>query len=865
MAKDKASKTAVYDETKIKVLEGLEAVRKRPGMYIGDTTPRGLHHLVWELVDNAVDEAMAGRCQNITVRVNADESCTVIDDGVGIPVGPHPTLKISTLEVVMCRLHAGGKFDHDSYKVSGGLHGVGASVVNALSEWMEVEVSRDGTVYSMEFHRGKKHGELKKIGQRKKSGTKVGFMPDSKIFPDRSFRYEVLSTRLRELAYLNEGLRIRLIDERNDKEETFQFNKGLLAFVQHLNDGKKPVHRPILIRKEDAETRLALELAMQYHDGYNETVFTFANNIHTVEGGTHLSGFRSALTRTVNAYARNAKLVKDKDQPPSGEDLREGLTAVISVKVPEPQFEGQTKTKLGNSEVESYVTQAVNEGLGTWLEEHPPDARRIITKGVQAQHARAAARKARDLTRRKGALSSGSLPGKLADCRSRDIASTELFVVEGDSAGGPAKQGRDAATQAILPLRGKILNVEKARIDKILGHDQIQHIASALDCGIGNEEVDVSKCRYGKIIIMTDADVDGSHIRTLLLTFFYRHMKPLILSGRIFVAQPPLYLVTRKRHKEYVLNEEAMRKTLTNLGLDGTSLQIRDNAHPRPSRKRSRPAAPAKLKVLAEVKGAQLRELVEILHQLAEKVRIVERRGLTFAELMSNRSKKGSLPTHWLVLDGKNIFCHTQKEFEDTLSKHEDAFVAEDAPGNNGNNHNGGNGNGRPGKSRKAKAAKENSDRANHRPRWRLEKKAELHEVKDIEKIVSKLKDRGLSIDDYFLSREEAVTGEKEPAKYVLLNEDITLEVDNLAGITDGIRQLGSSGMEIKRFKGLGEMNADELWETTMDRKRRTLLRVRAEEAEQAERMFSVLMGDDVEMRRQFIEDHALEVKLLDV
>jgi len=852
VAKDKAgkSRTAVYDESKIKVLEGLEAVRKRPGMYIGDTTVRGLHHLVWELVDNAVDEAMAGRCRNILVRINADGSCTVIDDGVGIPVGPHPTLKISTLEVVMCRLHAGGKFDHDSYKVSGGLHGVGASVVNALSEWMEVEVSREGSVYRMEFRRGKKQGELKKIGQRKRSGTQITFMPDAQIFPDRNFRHEVLATRLRELAYLNEGLRIRFVDERNEKEEVFQFNKGLMAFVQHLNEGKTAVHRPVLIHKEDEQARLMLDLALQYHDGYSETVFTFANNINTVEGGTHLSGFRSALTRTLNAYARGARLLKEKAAPPSGEDFREGLTAVISVKVPEPQFEGQTKTKLGNSEVESFVTQAVNEQLGIWLEEHPAEAKRIVNKGIQAQQAREAARKARDLTRRKGALSSGSLPGKLADCRSKDVASTELFLVEGDSAGGPAKQGRDSAIQAVLPLRGKILNVEKARIDKILNHDQIQYVISALDCGIGNDEIDPAKCRYGKIIIMTDADVDGSHIRTLLLTFFYRHMKPLILSGRIFIAQPPLYLVTRKQRHEYVLNEREMRTALVNLGLEGTTLQIRDVSGKKP-------------KVVRELKGAQLRELVEILDELAEKVRIVERRGLDFAELMAHRNKSGRLPTHWLVIDGKNVFCHTARQFEDILEQHQDAIVQGEDNGENGNGN--GDGNGRNGRTRRGRSARKGRDASPPAPRSRLEKKAELHEVKDIERLIARLKTRGVSIEDYFLVREESVTGEKAPAKYVLLNEGAPLEVDNVAGITAGVREIGGRGMEIKRFKGLGEMNAEQLWETTMDPRRRTLLRVRAEEAEEAERMFSVLMGDDVERRRRFIEDHALEVKNLDV
>ncbi|KPK81238.1 MAG: hypothetical protein AMJ81_10760 [Phycisphaerae bacterium SM23_33] len=836
----KAGSKPVYDETKIKVLDGLDAVRRRPAMYIGDTTTRGLHHLVWELVDNAVDEAMAGRCQNISVRVNADGSCTVADDGVGIPVGPHPVLKISTLEVVMCRLHAGGKFDHESYKVSGGLHGVGASVVNALSEWVEVEVSREGAVYFMEFERGKRKANLKKIGQRKKPGTKVTFMADPDIFPDRNFRYEVLATRLRELAYLNEGLRIKLVDERDGKEDVFQFNKGLVAFVQHLNEGKNTLCRPILIRKEDDAAHLVLELAMQYHDGYNETVLTFANNINTVEGGTHLSGFRSALTRTLNAYARSDKLLKEKDALPSGEDFREGMTAVVSVRVGEPQFEGQTKTKLGNSEVESFVTQVVNEQLATWLEEHPTEGRRIVNKGIQALQARDAARKARDLTRRKGALSSGSLPGKLADCRSKDVASTELFLVEGDSAGGPAKQGRDSGTQAVLPLRGKILNVEKARIDKVLSFNEIQAIVSALDCGIGNEEVDTHKCRYGKVIIMTDADVDGSHIRTLLLTFFYRHMKPLIATGRVFIAQPPLYLVTRKQHKEYVLNEPAMRWALLNLGLDGTTLHVRQIARSKP-------------KVTAEIKGAPLRELVDMLEELAGKARIIERRGLDFAALMAQR-KRNKLPTHWAVVDGKNVFCHTAREYDAVLEEFKDELLDDDT-GANGNRRS----NNSPGKANNRRKHKAAPTRA------RLEKKAELHEVRDIERLIVKLKTRGLDIEDYFLSREEGITGEKGPAKFVLLNEDTQLEVDNIAGITPGIRELGGRGIEIKRFKGLGEMNADQLWETTMDPERRTLLRVKAEEAEEAERMFSVLMGDNVEMRRQFIEDHALEVKYLDV
>jgi DNA gyrase subunit B len=819
-----------YGEGQIKVLKGLEAVRKRPGMYIGDTTQRGLHHLIWEIVDNAIDEAMAGRCSNIAVTVHPDDSVTIADDGVGIPVGMHPTENCSTLEVVFCQLHAGGKFDHGVYKVSGGLHGVGASVVNALSEWLEVEVCREGDVWQMTFERGHKTSDIKKIGKRKKSGTKVTFRPDGDIFPETGVRWEVLVQRLRELAYLNEGVCIKLKDERADKSEEFCYKKGLQAFVSHLNEDKNILHKPIVISKEDEETKLVCDIVLQYNDGYNETVFTFANNINTVEGGTHLSGFRSALTRTMNYYAKSANLLK-KDRAPSGDDLREGLTAVISVKVPDPQFEGQTKTKLGNSEVETFVTQTVNTQLYAWLEEHPADAKRVINKGVSAMEAREAARKARDLTRRKGALSSGSLPGKLADCRSKDTATTELFLVEGDSAGGSAKQGRNSGTQAILPLKGKILNVEKARLDKILNFSEIQTMISALGCGIGDDEFDVGKLRYGKVIIMTDADVDGSHIRTLLLTFFFRYMKPLIDNGHVFIAQPPLYLVSRKKHKEYVLDERQMRATLAKLGLDGVCLEIRETAQTPP-------------KTIKTFQGEDLRDLLMQLDRLHDQIRILERRGLTFRMLYDN-AKDGSLPTHWIVVNGKNIFFPSQEKYEEFMAKRADRLVdaAENAAGN-------GNGD------------SVDIEQANLR---RIQKRAELHEVKTIERVLAALQEMGIPKDDLFLRREESVTGELPPAKYLLAGEDEPLELDNVLEIANGIRQLGGRGMEIKRFKGLGEMNAEELWETTMDPENRVLLRVRAEEAEEAERMFSLLMGDNVERRRNFIEENALTVKNLDV
>jgi len=833
----KSPVNGVYDETQIKVLRGLEAVRKRPGMYIGDTTSRGLHHLVWEIVDNAVDEAMAGRCSTVSVVIQPDGSCSVTDDGVGIPVGPHPTEKVSTLEVVFCHLHAGGKFDHGVYKVSGGLHGVGASVVNALSEWLEVEVCRDGNVYQMEFERGAKKTDIKKIGQRKRTGTKVTFRADPEIFPDTNFRYEQLVTRLRELAYLNEGVCFKIKDERTDKEETFQFNKGLVAFIQHLNEGKTTLHKPMVFSKEDPESKLVADIVVQYTDGYSENIFSFANNIHTLEGGTHLSGFKSALTRTINYYARTAaktgKNGKNAPTLPTGDDLREGLSAIVSVKVPDPQFEGQTKTKLGNSEVEGFVTTVVNEQLGAWLEENPTEAKRVVQKGLQAMQAREAARKARDLTRRKGALSSGSLPGKLADCRSKDVESTELFLVEGDSAGGPAKQGRNSLNQAILPLRGKILNVEKARLDKILNYNEIQTIISALGCGIGNDEFDLGKMRYGKIIIMTDADVDGSHIRTLLLTFFYRHMKPLIDFGRVFVAQPPLYLIARRKKKHYVLNEREMRRRLMELGLEGATLQVRGIDGKKASTRQ-------------EITGAELRKIVEMLETLADRIHILQRRGLPFEDLLANRNAEGAMPTHWLVINGEDVFCHSADEYQAKLAQFAEAAAMEDDELN-------GNGNGGDG-----------GEEAGP-PILRIQKRSELHEVKDIERLFAELEARGLPAADYLIRREEYVTGEKAPAKYALVSDGEELEIENVSEIAPGVRKIGSRGMEIKRFKGLGEMNADELWETTMDPERRMLLRVQAEEAEEAERMFSLLMGDNVTRRREFIEEHALDVKNLDV
>jgi DNA gyrase subunit B len=865
MAKDepKASNLKVtqeYGEDKIQILEGLEAVRKRPGMYIGDTTTRGLHHLVWEIVNNSVDEAMAGHCDNIWVKINADGSVSVTDDGRGIPVGPHAQRKgKSTLEVVMCELHAGGKFGGGGYKVSGGLHGVGASVVNALAEWTEVEVSREGKVYVMKFARGVRTQNLKEIGKRAKTGTKVTFKPDPDMFADTTYDFDRIVTRCRELAFLNEGLAFFIEDERTGKKEEFKYTKGIIQYVKQLNEGKESLHQVVYLEKEEEgkETPMQVAIALQYNDGYTEALHSFANNINTPGGGTHLSGFKTALTRTLNAYARNNSIVKDEKDLPNGDDLREGLAAVITVKVPNPQFEGQTKDKLGNGEVEGFVTQAVNDTLGTWLEEHPGDAKRIIQKGIVAKQAREAARKARELTR-KGALNSGGLPGKLWDCSSRDMETTELYIVEGQSAGGTAKGGRDRVFQAILPIKGKILNVEKARVDKMLGHEEIRTIVQALSCGIGAADFDMSKLRYGKLVIMTDADVDGSHIRTLLLTFFFRQMPQLIKEGRVYIAQPPLYKVTRKKQVDYVKNEAVMRKTLTDLGLEGTSLVIRDKAGKEKNR----------------FKGQELRKVLSILEQIEEYVRIVERRGLPFSRMLQLRQETKKLPGYRVVLDGREHMFYDQESYEAFVEKNkiDELETLIHAVAGDGDSANGdgaaeanGNGNGHAKKDVKKKTKAE-IDEEKRAAKRRLEKNEELHEAKKLEELFVKLDEFDLPIADWYLRIEETDSGERKMTRYLIESEDNYRK--DIAGIGDIVREiheLGRQGIEIGRFKGLGEMNAEELWITTMDPARRTLLRVTLEGASNAEAMFSTLMGENVERRRQFIEAHALDVKNLDV
>jgi DNA gyrase subunit B len=825
-----------YDAKMIRSLDDVEHVRTRPGMYIGGYNPRGLHHLVYEIVDNSIDEALAGYAKHVEVRINVDGSCTVTDDGRGIPIDTHPDTGLPAVEMVFASLATGGKFEHDAdsaYKTSGGLHGVGASVVNFVSEWLEVEVSRSGSVHHMEFEQGRKSSDLKIIGRATKTGTKVTFKPDSTLFPDVSFVHATLAQRLRELAYLNSGVEIIFVDERVNKSETYKFNEGLIEYVKHLNEGKNVLHPVIAFKKEDPANRYEVEIALQYNDGYNETLLTFANNINNHDGGTHLSGFKTALTGTINRHAEANNWIKE--TRPSGDDLREGLIAVISVKLPEPSFESQTKDKLLNPEIEGFVSSAVTEKLGSFLEENPREAKTIFEKGMLAAEAREAARKARELTRRKNSLEGGGLPGKLADCRSKSNEDTELFLVEGDSAGGSAKQGRDSNLQAILALRGKLLNVEKANLVKMLGHEEIRTIIQAMGCGI-RDDFNEEKRRYGKIVIMTDADVDGSHIRTLLLTFFFRHMQELIRAGRVYVAQPPLYQVSRKKKVDYVLNDRAMRQIYADLGMDGTTLAIRD---------------PENGKEIRRIAGDELRQVVELLTKLEELVRVIQRRGIDFADFLSKRNSDGKLPLYRMIVDGEELFFHTAAQ-RDVFLKGQGLIVeepartaGEQAPPSNGD-------------------AKGNGD--GHLQR--VQKNVELHEVKDLEKLFTQLEAFGLDIEDYFLTQEESVSGEKLRTRYALISdggEKATVDVAGVGQLLNQILNLGKHGIEVKRFKGLGEMNSGELWETTLDPAKRTLLRVTLEEAGEAERLFTVLMGEDVERRRQFIEDHALEVKNLDV
>jgi DNA gyrase subunit B len=845
-----------YDESSITVLEGLQAVRQNPGMYIGGTGTAGLHHLVYEVVDNAVDESLAGHCDEVLVRLGADGSCTVVDNGRGIPIGPmkHENPQLDgkpALEVVMTVLNSGGKFDNSAYKVSGGLHGLGVSIVNALSEWLRVEVYRQAKKHTMEFARGAVTKSMQITpASPEKTGTSIEFKPDPNVFTDCELKYETLHKRLRELAYLNDQLRIRLIDDRTAREADFHYENGLRDFCIHLANGAERLHKdPIYISGTVEETGLHAEVVLLFTDTYVENVLCFANNIHNVHGGVHLSAVRASVSRVAGNYAKKNNLLRG-NLNITGDDWREGLVAIVSVKVADPQFEAQTKVKLLNPEVESFVQQLVNEQLANHFEENPTDAKRIIQKGVQAAQAREAARRARELTR-KSALSSGNLPGKLWDCRSKDPEVSELYIVEGDSAGGIAKQGRDSLTQAILPLKGKILNVEKARIDKVLGHEEITKLVSAVGCGIGKEDFAPDKCRYGKLIIMTDADVDGSHIRTLLLTFLFRHMRPLMEGGRVYVAQPPLYQVKTRKNIEYVLDDRVLNEKLAEIGLAGTSLVIREEGQPEKT-----------------ISGDACRELVTQLDRLENQINVLQRRGIMFENLLRNhRHPEHGFPKILAYIyrtEGppERRFFHTEELLDEFRHEEEQQHGAVQVV------------EGRHVLLAQAEGAAVNGgeEDAGHRI-----VRYHLGECRVLDELAGRVEGFGLNLDDLFLKREELVTGELPPAKFVLTREgDHEVEVDNLAMVGPSIRELGRGGLQVKRFKGLGEMNSDELWETTMDRDHRTLLRVVISDdpedleqadidAREADRIFRLLMGDNVEQRRRFIEDNAINVKNLDV
>ena len=823
-----------YGADKIKVLEGLEAVRKRPAMYIGSTGPSGLHHLVYEVVDNSIDEALAGFCDQINVTIHIDNSITVIDNGRGIPVDQHASGK-SAAEVVLTVLHAGGKFDNDSYKVSGGLHGVGVSVVNALSQELALEIWRNEQVYQQSYERGKPLGELEIAGTTKRRGTKIRFRPDTDVFETVEYSFDTLAQRLRELAFLNAGVLITLDDERDGKSHKFQYEGGIISFVKHLNKNKAAVNdKPIYMRGD--KDGIDAEIALQWNDGYTEAIYSFANNINTHEGGTHLSGFRSALTRTINFYAGKNNLAKDLKESVSGDDIREGLTAVISVKIPRPQFEGQTKTKLGNTEVKGIVEAILNEKLGAFLEENPGVAKRIVNKAVDAARAREAARKARDLVRRKGALDSGSLPGKLADCQERDPALSELYIVEGESAGGSAKQGRDRRFQAILPIKGKILNVEKARFDKMLGSDEIRTMIAALGCGIGPEEFDVSKLRYHRIIIMTDADVDGSHIRTLLLTFFYRQMRELVDNGYVYIAQPPLFRAKRGKGETYIKDERDLEAYLVKRAAESRTLKV-------PSQK-------------LEISGGDLERLLHKLMTYQKYRQMVERRGYArdIVEVM-------------LDVDARDKNFFGSKESLDRLASRLTT----------------------PARTVSVVPDEEHSlftlsvdDRANGYHRHQTiglefvtaaEYRTLLSAYREIKMLqppmsVATLETAASDVEpvDPTTSNESApTTGATSSAAKTRGKEPKDTDINSLDELVEYFLNAGKRGIAINRYKGLGEMNPDQLWATTMNPEVRTLLQVRAEDHTEADQMFTTLMGDQVEPRRKFIEDNALDVKNLDI
>jgi DNA gyrase subunit B len=823
--------TDVYDGSKISTLEGLEAVRKKPGMYIGGTDERALHHCVSEVLDNSVDEHLAGHCKQIKVTIHVDGSISIRDDGRGIPVDPHPVKKIPTVELVLTTLHSGGKYGQGGYKFSGGTHGVGAKCVNAVSEWFEVEVYRGGDIHQMEFAQGKVTKPLSVIGKAKETGTLITFKPDPEIFKETTdFKSERITQRLRELAFLNSGLEIVFNDERDPeaREERFYYKDGVEEFVKQLNKSKTPVHpKPVSFRKEmkvdsdEKSVEIHAEVVLQYNDSYNDQVLCYTNTIHNPDGGTHLSGFRSALTRAINQYAKSNSLLKDKDPQITGDDVREGLTAVISIKHSDPKFESQTKVKLISPEVDSMVGSSTYEGLMNYFDDTPAIAKKIIEKGLNAARAREAARKAREAVR-KTAMAGGGLPGKLADCSDRDPANTELYIVEGDSAGGSAKQGRDRKFQAILPLRGKLINVEKARLDKVLQNNEIRTMITAVGTGIGDGEgegaFNIEKLRYHKIIIMTDADVDGSHIRTLLLTFFYRQMPQLIKLGFVYIAQPPLYSITRKKRTDYIDDDAQLNKLLLQTGSEEVQLKNLSDGK----------VVPAK----------QLEEILGLLETLDKHATYIRRQGGDFAEYIEKRGPNGEFASHMVkIREGNEETVHyfiTGDELEVFKNANPELFGIEV----------------------EGAAPTRKKDAPTRRATY-----ADLHhESKATADLLGKLNKKGLSVEHYAAQDKplyELIEGEGDKAT--------TTPIFSIPEILSGVKNVGKKGIQMYRFKGLGEMDAKELFETTMNPAKRKLLKVDLTDAIEAEEMFTRLMGDEVEPRRQFIEDNALNVRNLDV
>jgi DNA gyrase subunit B len=791
-----------YDARHIKVLEGLTAVRKRPSMYIGNTGVEGLHHLAEELVDNSIDEALVGYCTKIDVVIHLDNSVTVKDNGRGIPVDMHEQEKKPAVEVVLTKLHSGGKFDKKSYKVSGGLHGVGLSVVNALAEYLELEIKRGGGVYAQRYERGKRVTPLKQLGKTKKTGTTVKFKPDTEIFGDLQFSYDLLSQRLREHAFLNRGITITIEDERSEKNNQFFYKGGIISFVEYLNRAKNCIH-PKPIYFEGTKNDTYIEVALQFNDTYKETLFSFANSINTHEGGTHLVGLKSALTRTINTYAANHNLLKDLKEGLSGDDVREGLAGVISVRIQDPQFEGQTKTKLGNSEVKGYVETLANERLSNYFEEHPTVARKILAKVIDAARARLAARKARELSRKKGGIDTTLLPGKLADCQERDPAHSELYIVEGDSAGGSAKQGRDRKYQAILPLKGKILNVEKARFDKMLSNEEIKTIITALGVGINKDEVDLAKLRYHRIIIMTDADIDGSHIRTLLLTFFYRQMAEVIERGYLYIAQPPLYRVHQGKEDRYLKDEEGMNRFLLERAAEEVQLEMKEA--------RSR------------LGGKKLLDLLNKLSRYDYYLRRLERRGYP-REAIKTLVRQG-------IARAEDFGSKTRlKSLRKALQ------------------------------SAQMEVGEISADEEHNLFEFPLEVRINGRTVsKKIDRdLVETVEYRGI-VDLY-----QSIAGFETPP-FVVYRKEGQQELGSKGDLLNYITAIGKEGLAVQRYKGLGEMNPEQLWETTMDPASRSLLQVRVEDAVVADEIFTILMGDQVEERRLFIEQNALHVENLDI